>query len=114
MLNIFIQNLLNVVTKQLRYANLSGAKLRRADLSNADLRGASNFLLGNQRSDGYQFYLTKGVDGWKVVAGCRNMSIAEYRKHVRTYNDIEKEFETGLILDNLEARLTLYLEKPNT
>ena len=95
----------------LRGANLRGANLRGADLRRADLRGAKGSLLGLQRSDGYQFFLTEFKDGWKVVAGCRRMTIEEYREHVKSYNDEEKEFETTLILDNLEKRLEHYLER---
>jgi hypothetical protein len=95
----------------LRGANLRGADLRGADLCGADLRGAKNLLWGGQRSDGYQFYLTNTDEGWLVKAGCRSMSIKEYRKHVNTYNDEDKEFETTLLLDNLEARLNRYIEK---
>ena len=106
----------NLSGADLRWADLSGADLRWADLSGADLRwadlsGAKNTLLGGQRSDGYQFYLTNTDNGWRVVAGCRNMSIAEYRKHIKTYNDEDKEIETKLILNHLAARLKAYKNK---
>ena len=134
----FIQDLLDIVTKRLSWADLRGADLRgadlnradlrganlnradlreanlnRADLREADLRGAKNLLLGNMRSDGYQFYLTNTDSGWIVVAGCQRKTIAEYREHVRKYDDEEKRFETDLILDNLEARLNRLIQNEN-
>jgi len=39
------------------------------------------------------------------------MSISEYRKHVKTYNDAEKEEETKLILNHLTARLRAYKKR---
>jgi uncharacterized protein YjbI with pentapeptide repeats len=135
-MNQFIQDLLNVVTKRMRRANLReadlswadlswadlswadlrgadlrGADLRWADLRWADLRGAKNLILGNMRSDGYQFYLTNASSGWVVIAGCQRKTISEYREHVKQYNDADKEFETNLILDNLESRLAYYVKK---
>ena len=100
----------NLSEADLRGADLSRANLRGADLRWADLIGAKNTLLGGQRSDGYQFYLTNKDSGWRVIAGCRDMTISDYKNHVKTYNDKEKEFETLLLLDHLEARLNFYLD----
>ena len=76
------------------------ADLRGADLRGAKLRGADR-LIGPQRSDGYQFtYCTAD----KIVyAGCRRMSIADYREHTESYDDEEKRKETLAILAFFES-----------
>jgi hypothetical protein len=116
----------------LRYANLSNANLSNADLSNANLRNAnlryadlSNANLSSadlsyatgqyyitQRSDGYQFFLVQQDDeSWKIRAGCRCMTIADYRKHSSEYTDESKRIETNLILDFAEAILNSRAKK---
>ncbi len=90
----------------LRDADLSGANLRADNLSGADLSGAKGVILGPQRSDGYSFLLSKQGRFWRVVAGCRNMSVTEYRKHTMIYKGpgaTDKRRETRAILDYLMA-----------
>ena len=55
-----------------------------ANLQGAYLQGADR-IIGPQRSDGYLFTFCLAE---KIVhAGCRTMSVADYRKHVDTYTD---------------------------
>ena len=85
-----------------------------ADLRGAYLRDAKNLILGAQRSDGYQFYLTQTDESeWLVIAGCQRRTIESYREHTKSYLDTEKEIETNLILDHLEGRLKAYIAKEN-
>jgi hypothetical protein len=88
-------------------ADLTGADLIGADLRGADLTGAIGYILGPQRSDGYQFSAVymDDVSGWKVIAGCRCMPIEDYREHIKSYNDPAKAAETTAILDFIEARI---------
>ncbi len=95
----------NLRSANLRSADLSYADLSYADLRSADLRSAKNIIVGPPRVDGYQFFLIKQKSSWHVIAGCRDMTIKEYRKHLKTYHDDAKEAETGRILDFLEGRL---------
>ena len=92
----------NLQRADLRWADLRKADLREADLREANLEGTKGFILGPQRSDGYQFYFQHP----NVIAGCRKMTIEQYREHVKTYDDPAKERETTLILDFLEARVS--------
>ena len=98
----------------LRGANLRGADLRGADLGRADLWGAkcgddtlSDRIATTERMDGYTFHLFRLDDGsHKVMAGCRWMTVAEYRAHVAVeYPDTDKARETLDILDYFERRL---------
>jgi hypothetical protein len=94
-------------------ANLSGANLSGADLSGANLSGATidadklDRLLARATrvSDNYEFFLFALQDGpSKVKAGCRWMTIAEYRAHVAAYYpDTDKARETLNILNYCEA-----------
>jgi uncharacterized protein YjbI with pentapeptide repeats len=96
----------------LRGADLSGAYLSGAYLSGADLRGAdlSGYKVkrllasANRIAGGYTFMLFDlETVGPMIVAGCRSMSIADYRKHVATkYPDTAKARETLRILDYLQ------------
>ena len=110
----------NLRSADLRYANLRYADLRYADLRSADLRSANlryanlryanlrsakNIIVGPQRTDGHQFFLIKQKSSWHVIAGCRDMTIKAYRKHVQTYGEAEKGSETNRILDYLEGRM---------
>ena len=100
----------NLREANLREADLRGADLREADLSGAnlreaDLRGAVGLRYITQRSDGYQFFLTLDGDDWKIRAGCRLMTIVEYREHVKKYDDESKKRETDRILDFAQAIL---------
>jgi hypothetical protein len=93
-------------------ANLTGANLTGATLIFANLRGAmigqdklDRLLARATRSDGYEFFLFKLQDGLpKIKAGCRWMTIAEYRAHVvKEYPDTDKAGETRRILNFFEA-----------
>lgn len=97
----------NLRNADLREADLYGADLQGADLRGADLRGVKGFLYLTQRSDGYTFYLTQR-DTWLIRAGCRLMTIAQYRTHVQGYENSVKQRETTAILDFAEIRLALY------
>ncbi|MFN8992253.1 MAG: pentapeptide repeat-containing protein [Pseudomonadota bacterium] len=97
----------------LRGANLWGADLRGADLSGANLSGAkygddtiAAYVTSADRRD-YEFLLFHIADGsHKVMAGCRWMTIPEYRAHVATkYPGTDKARETLDILDYFERRL---------
>jgi uncharacterized protein YjbI with pentapeptide repeats len=110
----------NLSGANLSRANLSGADLSWADLTRANLSGAylsrANLsrglaiVQGPVRSDGYHFSLRVcawGEHGTHVVmAGCRSLTIPEYRAHVaREYPDQPKAAETLAILDFLQTRL---------
>lgn len=102
----------------LRDANLGRANLRGADLQNADLRGADLggakygddtlfFCVASaERMDSYTFHMFRLKDGsHKVMAGCRWMTIDDYRAHVAAeYPDTDKARETLDILDYFERR----------
>ena len=98
----------------LRGANLSGAILSSVDLSDAILRGA---ILRGEKITRLFARLDRQVDphsfaameleagGYKVLAGCRWFSDAEFRAHVAAkYPDTEKAVETLAILDFIAAR----------
>ena len=103
----------------LRGADLSGADLRGANLRGADLSGAdlgraeygddtlSCRIAAAERMDGYTFHLFHLEDGThKVMAGCRWMTVDDYRAHVAAeYPDTDKARETLGILDYFERRL---------
>ena len=70
----------------LRRAYFRGADLSDADLSDADLRraylsGAVGFHLLTQTEHGYLVTATWRGGEWRIVAGCRDFSIAEARAH---------------------------------
>jgi len=92
----------------LRGANLWGADLRGADLSGADLVGdtLAAYVTSADRRD-YEFRLFRLADGsHKVMAGCRWMTILDYRAHVAAeYPGTAKARETLDILDYFERRL---------
>ena len=103
----------NLNGANLRGANLSEANLNGANLYGANLRGATmgedklNRLLARAtRSDGFEFFLFALQDGSpKIKAGCRWMTLAEYRAHVaEQYPDTDKARETLDILNYFEAR----------
>ena len=97
----------------LRCADLSGAVLSGADLRCADLSGAvlsgkkiTRMLACASRVQfGYTFHLYEMHTGpAKIVAGCRFLTIADYRAHVaHEYPDSEKAAETLAILDYFDA-----------
>ena len=108
----------------LRGANLRGAYLRGADLGGADLGGADlrgaylggADLGGGRRitglisrvtriEDEYEFFAWRTDKGDFIKAGCRFMSVDEYRSHVAaSYPNTTKSSETLAILDFIEAR----------
>lgn len=113
----------NLREADLRGAYLYGASLRGSYLSRADLRGAylteadlygatigddklDRLLARATRLDGHEFFLFALQKGSpKIMAGCRWMTIAEYRDHVeRMYPDTDKATETLDILNFFEAR----------
>ena len=109
----------NLSGADLWYANLSGANLSGANLSGAGL-GRANFggaeygddtlscrIAAAERMDGYTFHLFRLKDGThKVMAGCRWMTVDEYRAHVAAeYPDTDKARETLGILDYFEKRI---------
>ena len=90
------------------------ADLRGADLRGANLRGAN---LGNDRKavgliarvtriyEPYEFFAWRTDKGDIIKAGCRFMSVDEYRAHVaKEYPGTTKAAETLAILDFIEAR----------
>ena len=97
----------------LSWANLSWANLSGADLSGANLSGAvinadklSRILARVTRvSDGHEFFLFALQNGpAKIKAGCRWLTIADYRTHVAdNYPDTEKARKTLAILNYCEA-----------
>ncbi|PHR83128.1 pentapeptide repeat-containing protein [Henriciella sp.] len=99
----------------LRGAYLRGADLRGAYLGGADLRGAylgggvkiKSLLASAVRlNDQYQFFLWETECGHVITAGCRQMTIADYRAHIAAeYPGAAKGDETSDILDYFEARL---------
>jgi len=70
----------NLRDADLRDADLRDANLRDANLSGADLRDAEGVHLLTQTDHGYLVHAT-WRDGWRVVAGCRDFSMAEAREH---------------------------------
>ena len=87
-------------------ANLAGANLAGANLAGADLAGADlasqHIVDGGQRRDGYRFvgWIKDGV--LMIRAGCRNMSVADYRDHNSKRDDANIRDETTSILDHIE------------
>ena len=94
-------------------ANLGGAYLDGANLRGANLRGATieadrlhRLLARATRLHGFEFFLFALQEGLpKIKAGCRWMTISEYRDHVaKEYPDTDKAQETLDILNFFEAR----------
>ena len=107
----------NLSGADLSFANLRRANLSEADLSEADLRRANlsgaiiyadkldRLLARATRLDGHEFFLFALEGGsTKIKAGCRWMTIAEYRAHVaRDYANTDKARETLRILHYFDA-----------
>ena len=90
-------------------ADLSGADLSRADLSRAKLspEHVAVFLVARvtRTEDPYEFFGWSTNKGLMVTAGCRFLSVADYRAHVgKEYPDTTKAAETLAILEFIEAR----------
>ena len=96
----------NLARANLAGANLDGANLADANLDGAYLAGAnlaSQYIVdGGQRRDGYRFvgWVKDGV--LMIRAGCRNMSVADYRDHNSKRDDANIRDETTSILDHIE------------
>ena len=98
----------------LRGANLRGANLEGADLRGADLRGVK--LSPTHTAVGliarvtriihpYEFFAWSTDKGDIIKAGCRFMSVDEFRAHVaKEYPGTPKAEETLAILDFIESR----------
>jgi hypothetical protein len=96
----------NLAGADLAYADLAGANLAYAHLARAELAGAHlawhHVIDGGQRRDGYRFV------GWikdgdvMICAGCRDMTLAEYREHNAKREDAAMRDETASILDHIE------------
>ena len=102
---LWLENNENGERANLRSADLRYADLSYTDLSYADLRYIESYIVGPYRSDRYRFdlvYIDKNK--WMVRAGCRFMTITDYRKHTKTYDDKLKKAETLNILDFLNSR----------
>lgn len=90
----------------LAHADLAGANLARANLAGAYLAHADlanqHVIDGGQRRDGYRFvgWIKDGV--LMIRAGCRNMTVAEYRDHNAKRDDAMMREETAGILDHIE------------
>jgi hypothetical protein len=100
----------------LRGADLGGADLRDADLRGADLGGHTVKRLlasANRVQGGFTFLLFEMEDiGPMVSAGCRFMSVVDYRAHVATeYPDTDKTGETLRILDYFDATVAALVSK---
>jgi uncharacterized protein YjbI with pentapeptide repeats len=87
---------------------LADANLARANLADANLAGAkikSVIAIITRIFGGYTFHAYDTDQGVRIVAGCRNLSPAEYRAHVaKEYPDTPKAAETLAILDFIDAR----------
>ena len=82
-------------------ANLAGANLDDANLAGADL-ALQHAIDGGQRQDGYRFVGWIKDGALMIRAGCRNMTIAEYRDHNAKRDDAAMQAETASILDHIE------------
>jgi hypothetical protein len=101
-------------------ADLGGADLTGADLTGANLRGAN---LGGEKVTRIIARLQREIDpypftafgleagGYKIQAGCRWFTDAEFRAHVAAeYPDTPKAVETLAILDFIAARASVLIE----
>ena len=92
-------------------ADLGGAYLRDADLTGANLRGdkITRIFARVQRESGPYLFMSVELEagGYKIAAGCRWFTDAEFRAHVASeYPDTPKAEETLAILDFIAARAT--------
>ena len=90
----------------LQGADLQGANVRFADLRHANLQGANlqgaQLIDGGQRRDGYRFVGWIKDNALMIRAGCRDMTVAEYRDHNAKREDATMRDETASILDHIE------------
>ena len=99
----------NLQGANLKGANLQGADLRDADLQGADLRDEKiTRLVGRvvRLTENHEFFAFEmEAGGYKILAGCRWFSDAEFRAHVAAeYPGTDKATETLAILNFLKAR----------
>ncbi len=119
----------NLEGANLEGANLGGANLRGANLGGANLRGAylegaylgcanlEGAYLGNDKKitgliarvtrviDPYEFFAWRTDKGDFIKAGCRFMTVGEFRRHVaKEYPGTPKAEETLAILDFIGSR----------
>jgi len=109
----------NLRGANLRGAYLEGAYLEGAYLEGANLEGANleGAYLGNDKKitgliarvtrviDPYEFFAWRTDEGDFIRAGCRFMTVDEFRAHVAmSYPETPKAKETLAILDFIEAR----------
>ena len=57
---------------------------------------------GGERRDGYRFVGWVKAGALMIRAGCRNMTVAEYRDHNAQRGDVQMRDETASILDHIE------------
>lgn len=104
----------NLVAANLSDASLAYADLAGANLVDANFRGAKNGndtlcdrIAAVERMDGHTFILFRVEGGeHKIKAGCRWLTIPEYRAHVAAeYPGTDKARETLDILDYFQRRL---------
>jgi uncharacterized protein YjbI with pentapeptide repeats len=101
----------NLGGANLEGANLEGAYLGGAYLGGANLGGGKKAVgliaRATRIEDSYEFFGWRTDRGDYVKAGCRFMTVAEYRAHVdKSYPNTTKGAETLAILDFIEARFT--------
>ncbi len=96
----------NLADADLAGANLTDANLTDANLTDAYLAGAylvsEHIIDGGQRRDGYRFVGWVKDGALMIRAGCRNMTLAEYRDHNAKREDAAMRDETASILDHIE------------
>ena len=101
----------NLVHANLAGANLTGANLVHANLTDANLAGVNlvhanltsqHIIDGGKRRDGYRFVGWVKAGALMICAGCRNMTVAEYRDHNAKRGDVQMRDETASILDHIE------------
>ena len=92
-------------------AYLAGANLARANLARAYLAGANlaranlatqHIIDGGQRRDGYRFVGWVKDGALMIRAGCRDMTVPEYREHNAKRDNAELRDETTAILDHVD------------
>ena len=97
----------NLTDAYLAGANLAGANLAGANLTDANLTDAECLVDGGQRLDGYRFvgWIKDGV--LMIRAGCRDLTLAEYRDHNAKRDHAALRDETTAILDHIERVATI-------
>ena len=102
--------------KKLYGADLSWANFSEASLSGANLSGVvilnhrlKRFITSCKRIvDPYDFFGFETIDNnILIIAGCRTMTIKEYREHTNSYYFNNKKEATKDCLDFIEASFNL-------